>query len=82
MGNVCECGALQGDHYLGEPGAAFFPLDDAGVEAIELEWVEAPIEAVAGLSMSSWMDSLIARHPFPGWRPPPPPQPRRTPQRT
>lgn len=65
--NVCACGALQGDWYLGEPGGPFFPLDDTGIAAIDVSWVESPIEARAGTSTSSWTDALIARCPFPGW---------------
>lgn len=66
LGNVCSCGALQGDWYLTEPGGPFFPLDDAGVAAIRVEWVEAPIAARAEASMSSWMDRLIPQAPFMG----------------
>jgi hypothetical protein len=65
LANVCACGALQGDWYLTEPDGPFFPLDDAGIAAIDVDWLEAPIEARAGASMSSWTDALIARSPFP-----------------
>ena len=77
LANVCVCGALQGDWYLTEPDGPFFPLGDAGVAAIEVDWLEAPIEARAGTSTSSWTDALIARSPFSGWAPPPPPKARR-----
>lgn len=79
LANVCACGALQGDWYLTEPDGPFFPLDDAAIAAIEVDWVEAPIAARAGVSISSWTDALIARSPFPGWVPPPPPKGRRRP---
>lgn len=77
LANVCACGALQGDWYLTEPDGPFFPLSDAGVAAIGVDWIEAPIEAHAGASRSNWTDALIARFPFPGWLPPPPPKARR-----
>lgn len=66
LANVCACGALQGDWYLTQPNGPFFPLDDADIDAIDVRWVDAPIEARAGTSRSSWMDVLIARFPFPG----------------
>ena len=59
--NVCAYGALQGDWYLAEPGGPFFPLDDVGIAAVDVDWLEAPIEARAGASMSSWTEALIAR---------------------
>ncbi len=34
---------------------------DTGIAAIDVEWIEAPIEAVAGISRSSWTDCLIER---------------------
>lgn len=77
LANVCACGALQGDWYLTEPDGPFFPLEDDGIAAINVDWVEAPITARAGASMSNWTDALIARSPFPGWVPPPPPKARR-----
>ncbi len=77
LASVCDCGALQGDFYLTEPGAPFFPLDDAGIDAIAVDWVDAPLEAVAGRSMSSWTDTLIERQPRPGWHAPAPAKPRR-----
>jgi len=69
LANMCRCGALQGDWYLTEPDGPFFPLYDAGIAAIDVHWIEAPIEARAGTSRSSWTDALIARSPFPGWTP-------------
>lgn len=77
LANVCLCGALQGDFYLIEPGAPFFPLDDAGLAAIEVEWVETPIEASADTSQSSWTDQLIERFPYHGWVPAPMPPKKR-----
>jgi len=76
LANVCRCGALQGDFYLTKPDAPFFPLDDAGTEKIRVEWIEAPLKAIAGTSESSWVDRLIERSPFPGWTAPTPPKPR------
>ena len=49
------------------------------IAAIEVDWVEAPIAARAGVSISSWTDALIARSPFSGWVPPPPPKGHRRP---
>ena len=77
LANICACGELQGDWYLTEPGGPFFPLDDAGIAAIDVDWIEAPIEARAGTSISSWTDALIAQSPFSGWVPCPPPKARR-----
>jgi hypothetical protein len=82
LANVCACGALQGDWYLTKPDGPFFPLDDAGIAAINVHWVEAPIEARAGTSSSNWMDALIARFPFSGWVPRSPPNARRRPRGT
>ena len=75
--NVCACGALQGDFYLIKPNAPFFPLDDDGIAAIEIEWIESPIKAVAATSRSSWTDRLIEQCPHRGWTPPSPPKKRR-----
>jgi len=66
LANVCACGALHGDFYLIEPAAPFFPLDDAGIAAINVEWIEKPIEAVASASRSSWTDRLIEQFPYHG----------------
>lgn len=82
LASVCACGALQGDFYLTEPGAPFFPLDEAGIDAIVVDWVDAPLEAVAGPSMSSWTDTLIERHPHSGWQPAAPAKPRRARRRS
>lgn len=78
LANTCACEALQGDFYLMKPGAPFFPLDDAGLAAINVDWVDAPIEAVAGTSQSSWLDRLIQRSPYHGWTAPPPLKPSRS----
>lgn len=64
LGNVCSCGAFQGDWYLTKPGAPFFPLDDAGVSAIDVHWIDEPIVARAGVSLSAWPDWLIAKSPY------------------
>lgn len=82
LANVCSCGALQGDHYLSRPNAPFFPLGDEGIALIEVEWVEEPIEAVAGTSQSSWINQLIERSPYPSWTPPALPKRRRRPLRS
>lgn len=70
LANVCACGALQGDFYLIKPDAPFFPLDEVGIAAIDVEWIEKPIEAVAATSRSSWTDRSIERFPYRGWTPP------------
>jgi hypothetical protein len=69
LANVCACGALQGDYYLTQPSAPFFPLDEAGMGLIGVEWIEMPIEAIADVSLSSWTDLIIERHPHAGWLP-------------
>lgn len=69
--NACACGALQGDWYLGKPGEPFFPQDAAGMAAIHVEWIDTPILAQADASVSTWMDELIDRSPYPGWAPAP-----------
>lgn len=74
LANLCACGALQGDWYLTKPDGPFFPLDDAGIAAINVSWIEAPIEARAETSSSSWTDALIVRSPFLGWAPRSPPK--------
>ncbi|WP_196778610.1 hypothetical protein [Cognatilysobacter tabacisoli] len=61
FGNVCECGELQGDWFLGKPGGPFFPQNSTDLEAIAVEWIEAPLSARASASRSSWTDDLIAR---------------------
>ena len=76
LANVCACGALQGDFYLIKPGAPFFPLDDTGIAAINVEWIEMRIEAIAETSRSSWTDRLIELFPYSGWTPPLPPMTR------
>jgi hypothetical protein len=41
-GNICtKCDALQGDHYLHEPGGPFFPTSE--IEAACLEITEVPL---------------------------------------
>ena len=77
LANVCECGALQGDYFLTKPQAPFFPLDEAGLHAIDVRWVDAPIQAEATLCLSSWMDRLIELQPYEGWVPRPPTKARR-----
>lgn len=69
LANVCECGALQGDYFLTKPQAPFFPLDEPGLRAIDVEWIAAPIEADAELCISSWVDRLIDLRPYAGWVP-------------
>jgi uncharacterized Fe-S cluster protein YjdI len=77
LANVCACGALQGDYYLAEQDGPFFPQSAAGIAAIDVEWIEAPIEPMVGASESSWMDDLVERSPYVGWTPRPQPKPRR-----
>jgi hypothetical protein len=76
LANVCDCGALQGDHYLHEPDGPFFPQDDDSIAAIAVDWVDAPIEATAVAATSAWMDSLVSLHPHPEWKPIAPQLPR------
>lgn len=61
-GNTCTtCQSLQGDWYLTEPGAPFFPETTAEEQRLTLTWHQVPIEAEAGGSGSSWMDRLVER---------------------
>lgn len=69
LANVCSCEALQGDYFLTKPNAPFFPLDEFGLQAINVEWIDAPIEVDAELSLSSWVDRLIDMQPYAGWVP-------------
>jgi hypothetical protein len=55
LANHCQCGAVQGDHYLGEPGGAFFPLSEDQVQALRFLPCEDPLEAEASPGSSSWM---------------------------
>lgn len=59
-GNACTtCETLQGDWYLTEPGAPFFPEGPKQEEALVLTWHEVPIELEADGSESSWIDRLV-----------------------
>lgn len=59
LANACErCNALQGDWFLGEPDAPFFPTTQAGINALRCIWVDVPLRADAEVSQSSWMDKL------------------------
>ncbi len=55
LANHCACGAVQGDHYLGEPGEAFFPLSQDQVQALRLLPCEGPLDAEASHGSSAWM---------------------------
>jgi hypothetical protein len=60
LGNSCEhCQALQGDWYISEPDAPFFPTTKAGMDALRCIWVDVPLRADADASQSSWMDKLV-----------------------
>jgi hypothetical protein len=59
LANACEhCNALQGDWFIGEPDAPFFPTTKAGLDALHCTWVDVPLRADAEASQSSWMDKL------------------------
>jgi hypothetical protein len=70
LGNACECGALQGDWFLAEPGGPFFPQGSTGFDAISVQWIDSPLSGRAAASRGSWTDDLIARSPYVGWTPP------------
>ncbi len=55
LANHCVCGAVQGDHYLGEPGEAFFPLSQDQVQALRFLPCQGPLEAEASPGSSAWM---------------------------
>lgn len=55
LANHCSCGAVQGDHYLGEPGEAFFPLSQEQVQSLRFRPCEGSLEADASPGSSSWM---------------------------
>jgi hypothetical protein len=60
LANACEhCHALQGDWYLSEPDAPFFPTTPAGLDALRAIWVDVPLRADAQASQSTWMDQLV-----------------------
>lgn len=71
LANTCKCGEFQGDWFLTEPDAPFFPTTPGGVAAIDVEWVDAPLQARARVSLSGWTDELIARCPPPPAAPSP-----------
>ena len=58
--NACEhCGALAGDHYLGEPDAPFFPTSPEAAALIKSTWFDVPFEAACGSVTldPSWLDA-------------------------
>lgn len=58
LANHCtHCDALQGEWFLTEPGAVFFP-SDGPMPDYEITVFDVPLEAEAGGSVSSWMDEL------------------------
>ena len=61
--NHCEhCGAKIGDHHLGEPEAAFFPLTKEQATRISGHRVDGIFRFEdRQLSMSSWMDEWLRR---------------------
>ena len=60
LANTCEhCNALQGDWFIGEPDAPFFPTCRAGINALNCKWVEVPLRAEAEASQSSWMNEIV-----------------------
>lgn len=62
-GNVCpNCEALQGDHYLHEPGGPFFPNSED--EAAKLQVIEAPLSGPIeiGATGSYGMGEIILQH--------------------
>lgn len=59
LANHCSgCGAVQGDHYLGEPGEAFWPETPEALHALRFQPCEGPLEAEADPGSSSWMDQV------------------------
>jgi len=60
LANACEyCNALQGDWFIGEPDAPFFPTTQAEIDALHCTWVEVPLRADAEVSQSSWMGKVV-----------------------
>lgn len=63
LANHCaHCDALQGEWFLAEPGAVFFPSDGT-LPDYETTVVDVPLEAEAGGSVSSWLDELYCSSP-------------------
>jgi hypothetical protein len=61
--NHCEhCGAKIGDHYLGEPEDAFFPLNARQLARISGQPVDGPfLFEDPQLSVSTWMDEWLSQ---------------------
>lgn len=58
LANHCpQCGAIQGEWFLTQPGAVFFPCDTA-VPDFETRVFDLHLEAEAGFSESAWLDAL------------------------
>ncbi|QOD92002.1 hypothetical protein H2514_05075 [Lysobacter sp. CW239] len=62
LGNSCtHCGVLQGDWFLREPEAPFFPMTDEAADLLVVVWQDVQLQAVADYGMSSWLDDLLER---------------------
>ena len=55
LANHCDCGAVLGDHYLGEPGEAFWPETPEALQTLRFRPCEGPLEAEASPGCSAWM---------------------------
>ena len=51
--NLCECGAVMGDHYLHNPDEAFFPMDNDGMSRISARKLEYS-ESFRTIADPSW----------------------------
>lgn len=62
LANHCQnCDELIGAWFIKEPGEAFFPLSDAEVARLTVEWFDLSIEIDdLGSMHSSWIDDLLA----------------------
>lgn len=59
VGNLCrQCRALQGDFYLRQPGAPFFPLNEADEARLTASLHHNELQVTAEGAESSWMDRL------------------------
>lgn len=56
LANHCQhCDAVQGDHYLGEPGGPFWPDTPALMQALRFLPCQGPLEVEASPGCSAWM---------------------------
>lgn len=62
LANHCQqCDAMIGAWFIKEPGEVFFPLTDAEVARLTVEWFDQAIEIDdLGGKHSSWIDDLLA----------------------